>query len=65
MADSALLRRLHESFPFLSAAPPALGERLVATGTRVSLAAGHHVCHEGNPCAHLPMVLAGTARRAS
>jgi CRP/FNR family transcriptional regulator len=62
MADSALLRRLHESFPFLSAAPPALGERLVATGTRVSLAAGHHVCHEGNPCAHLPMVLAGTAR---
>jgi CRP/FNR family transcriptional regulator len=62
MADSALLGRLRDSFPFLSTAPPSLAERLVAAGTRVSLASGHHVCHEGSPCSHLPMVLAGTAR---
>jgi CRP/FNR family transcriptional regulator len=62
MADSALLRRLRDNFPFLVGAPPSLADRLVAAGTRVSLPAGHHICREGDPCAHLAMVLSGTAR---
>lgn len=39
-----------------------LAERLRGVAGRVSLAPGQSVCREGAACAHLPLVLSGTAR---
>ncbi len=49
-------------FPFLKAADKAFLDVFFGRGMRVALPAGQFICLEGNQCAHLPLVLAGTAR---
>lgn len=39
-----------------------LAERLRGVAARVSLAPGQSICREGVACAHLPLLLSGTAR---
>ena len=62
ITDSAVRGRLLEAFPFLGGPDSALLERLVQNARLVRLPAGQAVCHEGDRCNALPLVLDGSAR---
>ncbi len=57
-----LSRQVLGRLPFLKHADPALQEAFLAAGIPVTLPPGTFICMEGNRCAHLPLVLSGTAR---
>ena len=50
------------TLPFLRTADEGFRQRFFEQVTPVTLPAGRFICMEGNHCAHLPLVLAGTAR---
>ena len=63
MNDQALIRqRALEVFPFLKSADETFLVPFFEEGTHHVLPAGQFICMEGNQCAHLPLVLTGTAR---
>lgn len=49
-------------FPFLKAADAAFQRQFFARGLPTALPVGQFICMEGNQCAHLPLVVSGTAR---
>ena len=59
---SPFQQRALAAFPFLNAADAAFQRVFFEHGMRVELPAGQFICMEGNQCAHLPLVLSGTAR---
>ena len=59
---SAFQQRALAAFPFLNTADEAFRRVFFERGMPARLTAGHFICMEGNQCAHLPLVLSGTAR---
>ena len=53
---------VYERFPFLARAEPSLRTAFFDHAMRTQLAKGTFICMEGNRCAHLPLVVSGTAR---
>lgn len=62
IADPDQRRRLLETFAFLRAGSTELQREFFDQVMRVCLPAGQTICQAGAPCAHLPLVLDGTAR---
>lgn len=62
IVDDALRDRLLVAFPFLERADSPPLERLLQAAKMVHLPAGQSVCHEGDRCSMLPLVLAGSTR---
>lgn len=57
-----LEQRLRSVFPRLFAGDPLFMQRLAQGAVVRSLPAGQYVCHEGDNCGALPLLLAGRAR---
>ena len=57
-----LEQRLHEVFPSLFDGDPQFVRRLEQAAVVRTLAPGQYVCHEGDSCGVLPLLLAGRAR---
>ena len=51
-----------DALPFLKTADPSFLDTFFEHGLPAVLPAGRFICMEGNQCAHLPLVLSGTAR---
>lgn len=51
-----------DALPFLKTADASFQDAFFEHGLPASLPAGQFICMEGNQCAHLPLVLSGTAR---
>lgn len=62
ISDPDQRRRLLETFAFLRAASAEFQREFFDQVMRVRLPAGQAVCQAGAQCAHLPLVLDGTAR---
>lgn len=62
ISDTAIRDRLQAAFSFLGGPGSVLLERLIQAGKMVRLPAGQPVCHEGDRCSMLPLVLEGSAR---
>lgn len=60
--DDTVRNRLLVAFPFLERADSAVLERLLQVAKVVRLPAGQAVCHEGDRCSVLPLVLNGSTR---
>lgn len=57
-----LEQRLRSAFPHLCEGDPLLQQRLAREAVVKRLPAGQYVCHEGDNCGFLPLLLSGRAR---
>jgi CRP/FNR family transcriptional regulator len=62
ISDTELRDRIHDGFSFLRKAPPEFAQNFFRCATYARLDSGQFVCREGSQCAHLALVLTGSAR---
>lgn len=62
ISDSLLDQDFRQTFPFLDAADPSFAARFQAAASLVRLEPGQPVCHQGDRCGVLPLVMEGSAR---
>lgn len=62
ISDPDNQQRLETRFDFLRQAEPRFHQRFMQTASIARLDRGQYVCHEGNSCPHLALVIQGTAR---
>ena len=62
ISDLRQRQRIFDRFPFLERASAAFRDEFCDRVSLVQLPAGHLICHDGSPCALLPLVIAGTGR---
>jgi CRP/FNR family transcriptional regulator, anaerobic regulatory protein len=62
ISDPELEQRLFGAFPFLHRCEAGFQQEFRHTATPVQLLRDSFICHQGSECAHLALVLKGTAR---
>ncbi len=62
ISDKTTIEGIHSAFTFLRQADDATCERFLQTASFARLEQGQHVCTQGDECAHLALVMSGTAR---
>lgn len=62
ISDLSTIQRLQANFPFIRLAEAGFLERLLQAAAFISLDAGQPICHEGDRCGVLPLILEGSAR---
>ncbi len=62
ISDAVNQQHLEHHFPFLRQADPLFRRRLMQQAAIAHLEQGQYICHEGNACPHLALVIEGTAR---
>lgn len=62
ISDNKTIEDIVSAFGFLGQADATSRKRFLQSSTMVHLGPGQSVCHQGDECAHLALVMSGTAR---
>lgn len=62
ISDTVLQKNIAATFPFLNLVDEKFYQRFMRSAALVCLKKGQYICHEGNACSQLALVLQGTAR---